>query len=462
VRGTQPSGKSLSLIVLLTIVWSFSSRAVDARKPPLDRIEHVVILFLENRSFDHLYGLFPGADGIGNSGLSSSQVSVEGRPFSTLPEVLSPGNLFLGIDTRFGLGLPNGPFRADRFVALDEQTVDLVHRFYQEQAQIDGGKMDKFVAFSAAGALPMGYVDGGALPLYRLAEEFTLADHFFHAAFGGAFLNHVWLICACTPRYDQAPPELVAQVDGSGHLQRDGAITPDGYAVNTIEPRDGLHSPTITDPRQLLPPQTMPTIGDRLTNDAISWAWYSGGFAAAAAGHPDPTFIYHHQPFQYFAGFGVDEAGWSEHLRDERDMLRAISDGTLPAVSFYKPIGTDDEHPGYANLLRGDYHAAGIVYAIQQSMIWDSTVIIVTYAENGGIWDHVPPPKIDRWGPGTRVPAIVISPFAKRHFVDQTQYDTTSILRLIEERWGLTPLGERDSHTADFRNALDLDFTIAH
>jgi phospholipase C len=88
-------------------------------------------------------------------------------------------------------------------VGLRERTSDPVHRFYQEQVQIDGGKMDKFVAVSGAGALPMGYY-ARSLLLYRLAGEYTLADRFFHAAFGGGFLNHFWLICACTPRYDNA------------------------------------------------------------------------------------------------------------------------------------------------------------------------------------------------------------------------------------------------------------------
>jgi phospholipase C len=126
-------------------------------------------------------------------------------------------------------------------------------------------------------------------------------------------------------------------------------------------------------------------------------------------------------------------------------------------VSFYKPIGKDDEHPGYADLTRGDRNADMIIWAIRNSFIWDDAVIIVTYAENGGIWDHVAPPKIDRWGPGTRVPAIIISPFAKRHFVDHTVYDTTSILKLIETRWRLVPLGTRDAGAADLTNALQLD-----
>ena len=86
--------------------------------------------------------------------------------------------------------------------------------------------MDRFVAVSDTGALPMGYFDGSALPLFNLAREYTLADRFFHAAFGGALLNHFWLICACTPRYNNAPENLVAKLDANGRLIKDGAVTP--------------------------------------------------------------------------------------------------------------------------------------------------------------------------------------------------------------------------------------------
>jgi phospholipase C len=238
-------------------------------------------------------------------------------------------------------------------------------------------------------------------------------------------------------------------------MTRDGSITPDGFAVNTIQPRFGLHNPRVDEERFRLPPQTMPTIGRLLTDAGISWAWYSGGYANATSGHPDPTFVYHHQPFAYFADYADGTAGRSEHLKDEHDMLEAINDRTLPSVSFYKPLGTNDEHPGYANVLQGDNHAAWLIQMIFNSFIWNDAVIIVTYASNGGIWDHVAPPKIDRWGPGTRVPAIIISRFAKRHFVDHTTYDTTSILKLIETRWHLTPLAERDANAADLTSALE-------
>jgi phospholipase C len=446
--------KTLFLPFIFLTTQTLAAAPPESR-PGLERVGHIIVIFLENRSFDHLYGLFPGADGINNAGPAAVQVTSEGDRFSVLPAVLN-NRTRSWIDTRFAVGLPNGPFRADRYVSLDERTGDPVHRFYQEQEQINDGKMNRFVAASGVGGLPMGYFDGRPLPLFRLAQEYTLADRFFHAAFGGGFLNHFWLICACTPRYDDAPAELVARLDARGRMIQDGAVTPDGYAVNTMQPRTSPHDPRVTDGRFRLPPQTMPTIGSRLTDAGISWAWYSGGFTDAIAGRPDPTFIYHHQPFAYFADYAEVTAGRAEHLKDVRDMMRAIHDRTLPAVSFYKPLGADDAHPGYASLLQGDTHAASVIHAIQNSFIWNDAVIIVTYAGNGGIWDHVAPPKVDRWGPGTRVPAIIISRFAKRHYVDHTAYDTTSILKLIETRWQLSPLSERDANAADLTNALEL------
>jgi phospholipase C len=446
----------LGLVLLLFVALTTQTPAASLPepRPGLQRVGHVIVIFLENRSFDHLYGLFPGADGLSNAGLAKTQVTPDGERFAVLPAVLD-NYASSWIDTRFAKELPNEPFREDHFIDPRERTGDPVHRFYQEQQQINGGKMNRFVDVSGVGGLPMGYFDGHTLPLFKLAEEYTLADRFFHAAFGGGFLNHFWLICACTPRYDNAPDALVAQFDANGRMVGDGAITPDGFAVNTIQPRDGLHNPVVTEQRFRLPAQTMPTIGRLLTDAGVSWAWYSGGYAKAVAGHPDESFFYHHQPFAYFADYANGTAGRSEHLKDENDMLQAINDRTLPAVSFYKPLGINDEHPGYADLIKSENHAARIIQSIRNSFIWDDAVIIVTYASNGGIWDHVAPPRADRWGPGTRVPAIIVSRFARRHFVDHTTYDTTSILKLIETRWRLTPLSERDANAADLTNALE-------
>jgi acid phosphatase len=284
-------------------------------------------------------------------------------------------------------------------------------------------------------------------------SEYTLADHFFHAAYGVSLLNHFWLIGAATPKWPNAPAAVRAQVGPSGQLLRDGAVTPDGYLVNTAYSAIGPH-PAQTNPAELVPPLTNPTIGDRLSAKGITWAWYSGGWNAARAGHPDPLFQFNHQPFAYFANYAPGTAG-AQHLQDETAFVAAIAHGTLPAVSFVKPDGQDNEHPGYANLYDGETQTAQLIQQLMHSPQWKNTAIIVTYDENGGFWDHVPPPKVDRWGDGTRVPTIVISPFAKRHYVDHTTYDTTSILAFIEKRFGLQPLSHRDATATPLLNAFD-------
>ncbi|GCE12840.1 acid phosphatase [Tengunoibacter tsumagoiensis] len=417
---------------------------------PFGKIKHFVVLYQENWSFDSLYGSFPGADGISNASQTAlQQVDKNGQPYTTLPQPLLKGQP----DPRFPANLPVKPFDATQYVSPDLMTGDLVHRFYQEQYQIDGGKMDKFVAWSDAAGLVMSNYDGTNMPEGKLAKQYVLADHFFHAAYGGSFLNHFWMVCACSPTFPNAPGSIVAQVDANGVITKDGAVTPDGYAVNTSFTVNTPH-PATANPATLIPEQTAPTIGDRLNDKNISWAWYSGGWNDALAGHPDPLFQFHHQPFAFFANYADGKPAKTEHLKDEQDFLSALKNNTLPAVSFVKPLGEDNEHPGYANENTGQQHIADLVKAIQDSSAWKDTAIIITYDENGGRWDHVAPPTGDRWGPGSRVPAIIISPFAKMGTVDHTTYDTTSILRSIEVRWNLNPLGTRDAKVNDLRNAL--------
>src|SRR5207244_966101 len=113
---------------------------------------------------------------------------------------------------------------------LDEQLGSLVHAFYQQQAQINGGKMNRFAAASDAQGYAMAYWDITGLRLWDYARRYTLADNFFHAAFGGSFLNHFWLVCACTPVYPNAPDKIVAKLDGAGKLVKDGAVTPTAMA----------------------------------------------------------------------------------------------------------------------------------------------------------------------------------------------------------------------------------------
>ena len=481
-------------------------------------IDTVVVIYAENRAFDTLYGLYPGANGI--PGINPTAVGgvvpqkdFDGSALPVLPPVwngATAGGQAVTLTQAQSAGLPNRPFRIDDPAGLNgtgivlEQSVvtrDLVHRFYNNIMQISGGSNDRFAAYSDAGALSMGYYDGSAMQLWALARQYTLADNFFMGAFGGSFLNHQYLVCACVPVYPDAASSpaknsissvvtdangrfvrLSAAADapasvlaGPPRYLRDGTLTPPDaagvvHAVNTMQPAYQPSSnaaapgadPRYSDPAKAttLPPQTQPTIGDRLDARHVSWAWYSGAWNTASQPTAEGrSVIYggtvqfqpHHQPFNYYADFDpalhADARG--QHLRDfDARFLADAAAGSLPSVTFYKPQGNLNQHSGYASVADGDAHIAAVIGRLQQSPQWAHMLIVVTYDENGGFYDHVPVPKGDRWGPGSRVPALVISPYARKGYVDKTQYDTASILRFITRRWGLEPLPgvvERDA-----------------
>ncbi|HKW90447.1 MAG TPA: alkaline phosphatase family protein [Methylomirabilota bacterium] len=438
---------SRGLIAAVTAAALVIAAGAAAQRSPssIGSIDHVVVIYQENWSFDSLLGRFPGANGIANASATSiAQTKKDGTPYTTLPPSIDTRRQPPGPDPRIPPNLPVAPFDLGPYVPPTSMTGNPIHRFYQEQHQIDGGRMDRFVAWSNVGGLVMSYYDATSMPLGRLAKEFVLADNFFHAAFGGSFLNHMWMVCACTPSWPGAPADLRAQLDANGTLVKDGDVTPDGYVVNTAYTVNTPH-PARAVRDHLLPSLTLPTIGDRLDEKGVAWAWYSGGWDDALAGKPHPRFAFHHQPFAYFARWADGSAAKARHLKDETQFFRDVAAGRLPAVSFVKPLGTMNEHPNSSELLAGQQHMASIVQAVRASPAWARTVIIITYDENGGRWDHVAPPVVDRWGPGTRVPTVIVSPLVRHGHVDHTRYDTTAILKLIETRWGLAPLGARDA-----------------
>jgi acid phosphatase len=484
-------------------------------------LKHLVVIYEENHSFDNLYGLWPGADGISSPASStprSTQVDAAGSAFTCL-EQNDPHLTVLSAtcsDPRgFSSHFTNAPFAIDPFIAQTQSTEDLVHRYYQQQYQIDGGRMDRFTTGSDAAGLTMGYYQTTQLPVYQYltgagAPPYVVADHFFQGAFGGSFLNHQWLIAAQTPVFANADNtgganDLHSVVDANGMpastplytsplgaSAKDKALTascapPAGrpatpedvvcgdWAVNTIQPASQPYSPT-SSPAQRLPLLSSSNIGDSLSAKDISWAWYSGGWdnAAGVTSGPgwtngttpgtctdpnhnsadvypycgDKLFQYHHQPFNYFANYAQNGPGRS-HLEDEQDFLAAAAKGKLPAVSFVKPLGEENEHPGYTNVNSGEQHLVNLLKALKSSPDWSSTAVVITYDENGGFWDHVSPPTkdgvSDRWGPGARVATLVVSPLLERTGVTHTSYDTTSILSTIEKRWDIEPLSSRDA-----------------
>ncbi|TCA74323.1 hypothetical protein E0H62_15975 [Rhizobium leguminosarum bv. viciae] len=332
--------------------------AAHAAPAGYDKIDNVVVIYAENRSFDNLYGSFPGADGLSNATADRArQLDRDGQPLSELPPAwggLTAKGVSPAVTEAQSAHLANASFAIDDPKGFAEApsviTRDLWHRFYQEQMQIDGGKNDKFVAWADSGSLVMGHYDGSILPMWQVAKKYVMADNFFQGAFGGSFLNHFALVCACAPYYpdaDKSPAKpTIAKVDADG---------------------------------------TSLTVAENAPKSALEGA---------------PKFV----------------------------------------SDFYKPQGNLNEHGGYADVSSGDQHLADIVSHLEKSPQWAHMLVIVTYDENGGFWDHVAPPKADRWGPGNRIPAFIISPFAKGGMVDHTQYDTTSIIRFITARYDLPVL----------------------
>jgi acid phosphatase len=228
----------------------------------------------------------------------------------------------------------------------------------------------------------------------------------------------------------------------------EGAVTPDGYAVNTIQSSNPPYSAKYNSSRAL-PLQTQVTIGDLLSEANITWNWYAGGWNQAVNGTPDHSFQYHHQPFNYFKNYAPGQPG-RYHLKDEDDLLYDL-ENTLPQVSFYKPLGKYNMHPGYSVVgSDAEHKLQEIMTAITNSNYADSTLVVITFDEYGGRFDHVPPPVVDKWGPGMRIPAIFIGSNVRKGYVEKQYYDSTAILKLIQDRWGLHSISDRDHSQNSF------------
>src|SRR5262245_17504825 len=467
----------------------------------LHRIGHIIVIYQENWSFDSLYGQFPGADGLQN-GFDTLPQKDKSTGYSSLI-YMTPAPLNNGaVDPQFPsvggqlalaatqlLPLPLIPYDFTTYVAPNAKTGDLIHRFYHEQLQIDNGALeaklgdlDKFVTWSDNPGLVLSYLDATPFPEGLLAQKYTLCDKFFHSAYGGSFLNHQWLIAAATPPWTASiPAGFQSSWNPATLALSDSNLTIDGkFAVNTTQPLLAPFSPNTPIAKRLLINNTdsskadyVPNIGNRLDDAGINWRWYSGGWNEALSNNVTANtdlFQFHHQPFAYYTKYAPfltapatnytstptlnpATTGPNSHLQDETNFLADLASGKLPPVAFVKPIGKNNEHPGYTDEVTGQQHVADLVKAVQQSKVWKASVIIITYDENGGRWDHVPPPvRTDGWGVGVRVPTIIISPFVGKGVVDNHEYETVSILKLIERRFGLAPLSSRDAD----RNIGDL------
>ena len=554
----------LALVAALAIVVVPSTHAdagaVAKPKPSIGGYKHLVVIYEENHSFDNLYGRWGRVghgkvEGLKQANAGTTQVDQAGNPITCLLQndanlittnqttpwidaTIHPGlqtPLCTGItakgvafDSHFTASkpfsipayvkptdatcAPSNKFMAFGVEKGDPQglpggcTRDLVHRFYQEQYQLDHGKQDRYSTGSDAVGLTQGHYITKQLPVYdylhkKKAPHYVIADHLFQAAFGGSFLNHQWLIAAKSPQWDTSQVALPAGknsvLDAAGFPNAgyplyqplmpapsyvDGPLTQacglpstvaglacGNYAVNTMQPSwaptaggaNVLPGINDVDPSK---PFYQTNIGDEMTAKGISWSWYAGGWNNAVAGQPDPLFQYHHQPFNYFQNYAPGMPGRA-HLKDETDFVAAAKAGTLPTVSFVKPVGEENEHPGYASTHNGESHLVTLIKKILKGPDGKDTLIVVTYDEFGGQWDHVAPPGQginankgvhDEMGPGTRIPALIIGGRFTHSGVDHTYLDTTSIIATIENAFGLAPLSTRDAQVSTLKNALKI------
>ena len=297
--------------------------------------------------------------------------------------------------------------------------VDLDHSGSAAASALAGGRMNGFVraqnARTGAGRLAMGYYDGRDVPFYwNVADRYTLFDHFFTSALAGSLLNHVYWV-------------------GAGP----------GNAVQVV-PAKGLK---------------ITTIFDRLQQAGVSWKFYVENYNPAINYRTlphlnDPNRVSQAVwcPLLDIPRF-LDDPALRSHIVDLSQYYTDLRNGTLPEVAYIAPSSGSEHPPG--SLVTGQRFVRGLINALMGSTAWTSSAFMVTYDDWGGWYDHVLPPRRDAHGDGFRVPALLVSPYARRHFIDKTTLDFTSTLKFIEQNWDLRPLTRLDAAAGSITGAFD-------
>jgi phospholipase C len=382
-----------SLTVGMACAAAVASAAEPARSSaPSTPIEHFVVLMQENHSFDNYFGTYPGADGI---------------PEGTCMPIDPARGRRAGCVAPFHLG------------TRTVQDTPLGNSTRVARRQYNGGHMNGFVsAFMAeAGTFEpavMGYYDDREIPYHwNVADEYVLFDRFFASSHGGTLANHMFWTAAT-----------------AGELE-DGGV-----------PRGGFRG--------------IPTIFDRLERRGVSWKFYVENY--------DPTITYRRGsadqqraqllrvPLLGFSRF-VDEPSRFAKVVDLSEYYRDLERGTLPAVAYIAPSGSSEHPPG--DVQAGQRLVRTLIGALMRSASWRSSAFMWTYDSPGGWYDHVRPPKVDEKGFGFRVPALLVSPYARRGAIDSTTLDFAAIPGFIERNWGLRPLASRDARAGSLVQSLD-------
>jgi phospholipase C len=360
-------------------------------------IKHVVFLIKENRTFDHMFGRFPGANGV---------VS----------------------------GWDHGTRRPLRPATEDAMTGDVPHCYACALAAYDGGRMDGFDQSETARRYAYTQFRPSQIPSYwAMARRYVLFDRFFSSETGPSFPNHLY--------------SIAAQSGGAHDNPRRTGLARGSNTFGCDAPPQQLVEVTLRggDTKMVRPCFHFATEGDLLSSAHIPWAYY-------AAREDQRGYIW--SAYAAIRRYREDHSRWSAHVRPVDGLLSDIRENRLPPVTWVTPRYQLSDHPPYS-ICHGETWTTQVVNAIMRSPIWKNTAIFLTWDDYGGFYDHVAPPQVDGFGFGFRVPLIVISPYAKRGFVDHSLGEFSSVVRFVEDNWGLSRLTLRDRRANDLREAFD-------
>ncbi len=292
-------------------------------------------------------------------------------------------------------------------------THDLPHSWESAHAAIHGGKNDGWI-MAEQSLDTMGYYDRTDIPNYwAYADHYTLCDQFFSSLAGASLPNHLYAVAAQS-----------GEIINNDYLR--GKPTGEGIKFQSL--------------------------AELLDSANVTWKYYRGENPKPRGAHPKKFDLLN--PLPGFKSF-MKSKKLMTHLVSTTEYFRDLCEGTLPSVAWIVPTIKESEHPP-EDIHVGMWYVTSCINALMKSPYWKNTVLVVTWDDYGGFYDHVAPPQVDKYGYGPRVPAIVISPFARAGFIDKTRYDFTSVLRFIEDRFNLRPLTPRDRLANSIEKSLDL------
>ena len=467
-------------------------------------IKHIIVIFQENVSFDHYFGVYPTAKNLANE---PHFIARKNTPtVNGLNETLLTHN-------------PNSanPTRLNRSEAL---TCDQDHRYGDEQRAFNAGLMNKFVEFTnretckfpevSKPNLVMDYYDGNTVTaLWNYAQYYSLSDNYFNTTFGPSTPGALNLISGQT--WGAISTQPMSDKYGVVHTNKNNIGTVINDPDPTYDDCSGTKYPTVS----MIP--TNKNIGHLLSAKNITWGFFQGGFkptsreadgkAICAAKHKNiggnlvRDYIPHHEAFQYYKSTSnphhlapssvamIGHQDQANHQYDLSNFWQAVDSGNLPAFSIIKAAAYQDGHASYSDPLDEQHFIVSTINRLQKLPEWKNTAIIITYDDSDGWYDHVMPPIVnhsndpandaltgkncgtakgnnyqDRCGYGARLPLLIVSPWAKQNYVDHKILDQTSIIRFVEDNWNLGRIGDDsfDERAGSLMSLFDFNQQISN